>query len=97
MSAPSITKKGTGTEDSREYKAGERNGWKAVRIMKSNADTGDMGTLWMKAHYLVDVPKFVENAEYVDDPAVDPNIVYGMGFDTGTSDALKAIFGLDWD
>jgi hypothetical protein len=89
--------KGAVTEESREYQAGERNGWKAVRQMKANGETGDMETLWTKAHYLVDVPKYIEDAPLQENRAGDPNIVYGMGFDTGTSDALKSLFDLEWD
>lgn len=95
MKIQSIRKQGVTTEDSREYKAGERNAWKAVRVMKTSGYNGDKEFLWNKAHYLVDVPVFVEAAKYTDNAAGDPHVVYGMGFDVGTSDALKSLFGLE--
>ena len=80
--ARSVTNPETTLEDSREFRAGEREGERMAKIAKQRGLNHD--DAWHLTTHEQNFPKFVADAAETDDAGEDdPRIAYGMGLGHG--------------
>ena len=88
--ARSVTDPETTLEDSREYKAGEREGLRMGKIARSRNLSREDG--WHFATHEQNLPKYIEEAPETDaGQEDDPHIAYGMGFGEGFNEAYRGV------